>query len=130
MERRSSRLPFLVAVVIGASLWWVAAFISGRREAWDGAAYWVLAYPLSVVACACLGYSYPERPWRWALLLFQGQFVAMCLRDGEVGNLWPLGMALFAIMALPGVLVAKWTASFNRRSRGAAAEQAGSPGRH
>jgi len=96
--------------VIGAALWWTTSFLSGRREAWDGALYWVLGYPLSILACAFLGYSYPQRSWRWPLLLFEAQFVAMCARNGEVGGLWPLGMVMFAIIALPGVLAA-WLAA-------------------
>jgi hypothetical protein len=124
MVHRRSRLPFLLAAAIGAALWSAAALISGRPEPWDGAGYWALAYPLSILACALLGYSYPERSWRWALLLFEAQFVAMCVRNGELGNLWPLGMVLFAIVALPGVFAARLTARLSRRSRGAADEPA------
>jgi hypothetical protein len=115
MLHRRSRLAFLLSAVIGAALWWAAAFISGRREPWDGAAYWALAYPLSILACALLGYSYPERSWRWALVLFEAQFFAMCVHSGEPGNLWPLGMVLFALVALPGVFAARLTARLNRR---------------
>jgi hypothetical protein len=63
---------------------------------------------------AFLGYSYPERPWRWALVLFESQFLAMCIRNGELGNLWPLGMAVFAIIALPGIAAAKLASRFSR----------------
>lgn len=41
------------------------------------------------------------------VLLFEAQFLAMCVRNGEIGHLWPLGMALFAFLSLPGILVAK-----------------------
>jgi hypothetical protein len=127
MVHRRSRLPFLLAAAIGAVLWWAAAFISGRREPWDGAGYWAVAYPLSILACAFLGYSHPQRSWGLALLLFEAQFFAMCVRNGELGNLWPLGMVLFAIVALPGVFAAMLTARLKRRSRGAADEQASRP---
>lgn len=63
-----------------------------------------------------LGYSFPERPWRWPLVLFAAQFVAMCLLNGELGNLWPLGMALFAVLALPGIVAAKVAARFSAAS--------------
>jgi hypothetical protein len=110
MEDSRNTRPVLTALILGALLWWIAAALSGRREAWDGAAYWALAYPLSIAACAWLGYRYPQRPWRWALLLFEGQFLAMCVRNGELGNLWPMGMLLFAIVGLPGVLAARLAA--------------------
>ena len=73
--------------------------------------------PLAIVGCALLGYLYPDRPWRWALVLFEAQFVAMCIRNGELGNLWPMGMGLFAIVALPGVVAAKVASQF-RSSKG------------
>jgi hypothetical protein len=78
-----------------------------RREPWDDSTYWVLIYPLAIVASAALAYRFPQRPVLWTLVVFESQFVAMCVRNGEVGNLWPLGMALFAVMALPGILAAK-----------------------
>ena len=37
----------------------------------------------------------------------------MCLRNGELGNLWPMGMLLFAVISLPGMLAAKVAARLN-----------------
>lgn len=104
-----------LAGVAGALLWFVSAFASGRREPWDAPFYWMIAFPASLAACAWFGHRYPDRPWRWALLLFQGQFVAMCIRNGEIGGLAPLGMLLFAALSLPGMLAARIAARFGRR---------------
>jgi hypothetical protein len=115
MSARAVLVPVSVAAIVGAVLWFAAAMLSGRREAWDGAAYWALAYPAAILVCAYLGYSHPDRPWRWALVLFQAQFIAMCVRNGELGSLWPLGVMMFAAIALPGIVVA--TLSAHLRSR-------------
>ena len=72
----------------------------------------------AIAACALLGYRFPDRPWRWALVLFEAQFVAMCARNGELGNLWPLGMLLLAVVALPGIAAAQIGARFGRPSQG------------
>jgi hypothetical protein len=40
----------------------------------------------------------------------------MCVRTGELGNLWPLGMLLFAVVALPGALAAQVSARFSQGS--------------
>lgn len=96
-------------------LWLATAFLTGRREAWDAPAYWGVAYPAALLVSAYLGRAFPERPWRWVLVLFESQFVAMCLRNGELGSLWPLGMVMFGVIALPGVLAANITARFGRR---------------
>ncbi len=116
LNDRRTFAPIVLAVSTGAALWFAAAIASGKQEAWDGTAYWALAYPAAIAACAYLGYSYPDRSWRWALLLFQAQFIAMCILNGEIGNLWPLGIALLAVIALPGVLASKLAARARRRT--------------
>jgi hypothetical protein len=110
-------VPALIASVGGAVLWLAIAALSGKREAWDSPAYWLLAYPMALLICAYLGYTHPQRSWRWALFLFEAQLIAMCLRNGEFGNLLPFGVVLFAILALPGMLAARLAA---RLSPGAA----------
>jgi len=106
----------VLAAVVGVALWFVTSWLTGKREPWDASAYWAGAYPLAILACALLGYAYPERPARGALVLFESQFVAMCVRNGEVGNLWPLGIALFAVIAVPGVVAAKVAARLTAAS--------------
>ena len=103
------------ALVFGAALWLAASFLGGRREAWDSAAYWALAFPLALLASAVLGYRFPVRPWRWPAAIFLGRFVGLCLRNGEVGSRWPLGLAAFALLGLPGVLLARLAARWSQR---------------
>ena len=50
------------------------------------------------------------------LVLFGSQFLAMSLRNGELGGLWPLGILMFGLIALPGVLAAKVASGFSRES--------------
>lgn len=114
---RNSVSAATIAAGVGFALWFAASMLSGRREPWDGSAYWAIAYPLAIATCGLLGYWYPERPWRWALVLFLAQFIAMCVRNGELGNLWPLGMALFVVLAVPGVIAAKVAARFDTAPR-------------
>jgi hypothetical protein len=106
--RSASWAPVTIAAAIGAGLWFVASWLTGKREPWDGPFYWVVAYPLAILGAAALGQRYPERPWRWALVLFESQFLAMAARNGELGNLWPIGMALFAVIAVPAIAAAQF----------------------
>jgi hypothetical protein len=116
MANRHTVSAFTIAAVVGFTLWFGTSLLTGRREAWDASAYWVFAYPLAVLVCALLGYGYPDRPWRWALVLFEAQFIAMCVRNGELGNLWPLGLVLFAVISVPGVVAARVAARFSTAS--------------
>jgi peptidoglycan/LPS O-acetylase OafA/YrhL len=113
--KRTTR-PVAIAVIVGMLLWFAASAISGEREPWDASIYWVVAYPITIFASGLLGYFHPHRPWRWAILLFAAQFVAMCIRNGELGNLWPLGMLLFVVIALPAMLAAKVASRWNPAS--------------
>ena len=111
------KIPYLVAALAGVALWIGASVLSGRREAWDAPIYWSVAYPAALLACALLGYLWPQKPWRWALALFLFQFVGMAIRNGELGGLWPLGLIVFAALSLPGMLVAHAAAALRRRTK-------------
>jgi hypothetical protein len=96
------------------ALWFAGAAMTDKREAWDSGIYWSLFYPLAIGASALLGYLFPERPWRWAVTLFAAQFLAMVLRSGEIGNLAPLGLVMFAILSLPAIFAALLAARLKR----------------
>jgi hypothetical protein len=111
-ERRGAAAPYVFAIAVGIALWFGASLLGGRREAWDSPLYWSFAYPLSMVAAALIGHLWPKQPGRVVLALFAGQFIAMCLRNGEIGNLWPLGLAMFGLLSLPAIAVAFAVARF------------------
>jgi hypothetical protein len=115
-----SAFPFTIAAIAGVALWIGASVISGKREPWDASVYWIAVYPVAVALSFLLGYFYPQRPWRWPLTLFLCQFVGMAIRNGEVGSLWPLGLALFAVLSVPGILVAKLASWLRARRAGPA----------
>jgi hypothetical protein len=106
----------VIAAAAGMLLWFAGAELTGRREAWDSGLYWSLFYPLALAACGLLGYFFPDRPWRWALTLFFAQCLAMGLRNGEIGNLLPLGLIVFGVLSLPGIAVAKLGAKMKGRT--------------
>jgi peptidoglycan/LPS O-acetylase OafA/YrhL len=115
MNRRNAHIPFAITALLGMALWFIASIKLGKREPWDDPFYWGIVYPVAILASGILGGLFPERPWRWALTLFLAQFIAMTIRNGEPGNLWPLGLLLFCVMAVPGIILAKLGARIRRR---------------
>jgi len=113
-ESRSS-VACASAIAAGMATWFAASIIAGRREAWDAGVYWVAFYPIAILLCGLLGYYFPDRPWRWALALFLAQFVAMAIRNGEIGNLSPIGLIVFAVLALPGIAAARFASGMKRK---------------
>lgn len=103
-------LPALLAIALGALAWLLGALLTGKREPWDTEAYWWGVYPACLIGSLALAWWFPDRAWRWPLLACFGQFVGATLHAGEVSNLWPLALAWFGVLALPGVLLAPWVA--------------------
>jgi hypothetical protein len=107
--------PWGLAIGLGIALWLLASAVTGRREPWDSSLYWQLVYPLSLLGAMAVAWAHPARAWRWPFAVFLGQFLGVWLRNGEVGNLWPLAMAWFAMLAAPGVPLAVLAARWARR---------------
>ncbi|RZI43783.1 hypothetical protein EGT07_08430 [Herbaspirillum sp. HC18] len=117
MTARKTIVPASIAVIVGAALWLATSIAVGKREPWDTSAYWTVTYPLAIAVSALLGYFFSGRPWRWALLLFESQVFGMWIRSGEAGNLWPLSMALLAVISVPGIVAATVASRFGSRSK-------------
>jgi len=91
---------------MGVALEMGVALATGRREAWDAAVYWSTGVPLALVGAAAIGYLSRGRGWLAPLAIVPAQMVAMMYRNGEMGNLWPLTLALSSVLSLPFVGVA------------------------
>lgn len=103
----------LLAVVGGAAIWIAITTASGRREAWDSGLYFTLGIPALCLLGLMLGYLAPRNSWRWGVLPLVGQFLTMLATQG-VGNLLPLGVVVFAFLAVPGVVAARIGAAIAR----------------
>ena len=107
--------PYLIALLGGASLWLLTSLISGRAEAWDAPMYWTVTYPLAILLAGVLGYRASRRAWRWGLAVMLVQAPVMMLTSGGSMSLLPLGLALFAILALPAIAAATFGAWMRMR---------------
>lgn len=100
----SDIVPYAIAVVVGVLGWDLARLLGAVREAWDHPTYWLIGYPLMLVAAFILGLGFPERPWRWAVAIMAAQAVwslFLAYSAGGVGNLAPLGALTFVALAVP-----------------------------
>ncbi len=103
-----------IAVAIGVLVWVGVSEVSGRREAWDSPFYFSVGIPVMCVAAACLAYVEPDRSWRWAVLPFAAQAAWLVLSQG-LGNMFPLGFVVFAILAIPALLATRLGVFLARR---------------
>lgn len=107
---------YVIGLVGGALLWLITMAVTGRNEAWDSPVYWTVTYPLCIALAGFLAYQQPVRPWRWALAIMLVQPVTMALTSGSSFGLLPLGLVVFAILALPAMLAARVGASLRQRA--------------
>lgn len=116
MKENSSRLAYGIAIVAGTVIWVATSAISGRAEPWDSTIYWTVAYPVAIVLAGLLGYVFPQRPWRWAVVVIFIQAAVMIIAGSGFGLL-PLGLILLTVLSLPAVALA-WLAARVRLRRG------------
>ena len=112
---KNDRWCYIVAAASGVLGWVIIAWISGRREAWDSAWYFQAAIPAQCLISAVLGYFAPVRPWRWGAVPMGAQTLWMLASQG-VGNLFPLGLIMGAVLAVPPILAARFGAFLNRKA--------------
>jgi len=91
--------------------------LTGRREAWDSGQYWTIGLPSVAVASLAFGYLSQRRDWLWTFLIVPGQVLTMMVRSGELGSLWPLAVALSAILSTPFAVAAFVGSRFRPASR-------------
>jgi len=100
----------------GVIVWVVVSTVSHRKEAWDSGTYFSVGMPLVCLVSAVLGFLEPVRPWRWGVAPLVGQFSWMLVTQGP-GNLLPLGVIVFGILAIPSIITARlgarWKESAN-----------------
>ncbi len=109
-------LPAIVSFTCGLTLWVIATLVGGRTEVWDNPAFWTVAYPASLGLSCVLGFAFPFRTWLWPLLVFAALELVITttgLARGGGAGLLPFGLAVIAVLALPGIAasaIAGWVA--------------------
>jgi hypothetical protein len=101
----SDRHLYLLTAGAGAAAWGVPWLLLDGQEAWDHWSYFIISLPAMSAIAAYAGFRARSRWWRWPLTLGLAQFVVLLLLGG-FGNLLPLGIVAFAILAVPMLITA------------------------
>jgi hypothetical protein len=116
MGMRGRSAVVFIALVTGVALELGIGALSGRREAWDSAAYWTVGLPAAGLVSGAIGLLARRADWLWAAAIVPSQVLTMMVKSGEMGNLWPLALVLSSILSAPFVAVS-FTASRFRPAR-------------
>ena len=122
-------LCYMIAVAAGLATALGAQLLAGiaggdvgralASELVDLPTYWLFALPVCYAAAGVLGWLGPVRTWRWIAVMLAIHAAYMILATGSGLSLWPLALAMMAVIALPGIL-AGWLGGLMRRRRAAA----------
>lgn len=99
-----SRSTLALAIAIGAGLEFGVQALGARREAWDSPLFWSVGMPVALCLAFVIGFFAQGRAWLSTIAVAPAQFMAMTLRNGELGGLWPLGLVLSCVLSLPFVV--------------------------
>ena len=108
--------PFTFAALIGALIVLVLAPFGGGREVLDTGIFYVIGLPLGMATAALFAWNWPQHAWRCGVAVALGQCLAVFVLAGEIGNLFPLTIVLFAMLAMPMILAATLAGWAHRRS--------------
>lgn len=99
----SDVLPLAIAVVAGVLSWDLVRLLGERGEAWNDPDYWLVAFPLMLFTAVLLGLAFRDRPWRWvaAMLGAQAAWALLLSVIADEASLFPLGLLMFALLAVP-----------------------------
>ena len=107
--------PLWLAAGAGAVLWGAGTLMAGGREAWDTPMYLLMIYPLSLLVSGLLAHRHPDRATGIGFAVFGGQASVLFVLNPN-GGMLPLGLIMFALMALPAVFVARLVARRKRKA--------------
>ncbi len=96
----------VLAALTGAALELGVHAVSGRREAWDSELFWIAGLPVALLISLAIGFLSRGRGWLGTLAVAPGQVLAMTLRSGDIGSLWPLALLLSMVLSAPFVAAA------------------------
>ena len=105
---------YVLTAAVAVAVWLAPWLLLGRKEAWDHWTYFIVSIPVMSIVAAYAGYQARSRWWRWPLTLVLAQF-ATALLLGGFGNLFPLGIIVFFVLAVPMAITAAVAAWIARR---------------
>ena len=93
-----------VLAVVSVLYWLFVSHVSGAKEPWDAAGYWLIWYPGSLLLSAVGGVAFGKRGWSAGAIVTVAQLPVMWVNT-EFGGLLIVGVAFLAILAVPAVML-------------------------
>jgi hypothetical protein len=119
---RRAPVGFLIVTVAALAFWESANRILGVTEPWDSPGFFSF-YLAALGLCAAFGYLFPERSWRWGVIVVFAQLPVMMRHPNVGASLLPVGLLFLTGLALPAVVAATFTSHLRERQRSRASDR-------
>ncbi len=93
------------AALIGLLTCLTLTIFTGDDIAWDSNLYYLVAVPVMALLAYMLGYSFPDRPWRWVFSMAAGQFCSIAFVEDAL-VLWWLTAGFLLLASVPQLIAA------------------------
>lgn len=100
MNTKNKYWVSVTLALCGLAVWVLITSLTNRREAWDSAYFWRFGVPAMLLLNAAAGFIEPERIRLKGLISVSLQPVAMTVKAGEIGSMFPFGLLVFLALAL------------------------------
>ena len=93
-----------IAVGMGAIVWTVFKVIAHSQDPTELISYWQIGYPASIFISGAMGIFWPDRPWRWGVIIIWVQFIMGLITTKGDLNLLPLGILFYMLITVPCII--------------------------
>ena len=105
-----------VLAVVSVLYWLLVSRVSGAKEPWDAAGYWLIWYPGSLILSAFGGFAFGRRGWSAGAIVTVAQLPVMLVNTG-FGGLLIVGVVFLAVLAVPAVMLSALLGRLRATSR-------------
>ena len=100
MQAKNKYLVSILLALSGLAVWVLITTLTNRREAWDSVYFWRYGVPAMLLLNAAAGFIEPERIKLKGIISVSLQPVAMTVKAGEIGSMFPFGLVVFLLLGL------------------------------
>jgi peptidoglycan/LPS O-acetylase OafA/YrhL len=111
--RRAEGSLYAIALALPV-LAWLIPWVVARMEAWDHWSYFWVSLPVMIAFAGYAAFVTKSRTWRWPVVLLLAQSAVSFALIGP-GNLFPLSLIVFVILAVPSFIAVLVASHFAKR---------------
>ena len=100
MDEKNKYGVWVALALGGLAVWVLITELTHRREAWDAGEFWSMGVPAILLMNAVAGFLEPRKLMLKGIISVSLQPLAMTVKAGEIGSMFPFGLIVFLVLGL------------------------------